>query len=88
LAGYYLIIPAARTVALVSFILIAYPVLFGMASALPVSALLTAGDMRFTHLVNLVFFLSLLLPLFPLFNHWPAVVLPLQGIAASTLLFN
>jgi len=84
----HVIIPAARALALVSFILVAYPVLFGVASALPVSELLAAGQLRLTNLVNVVFLLSLLLPLIPVFSRWPAFVLPIQGIAAATLVFH
>ncbi|NOX93436.1 MAG: hypothetical protein GXP18_13570 [Gammaproteobacteria bacterium] len=82
------IIPAARALALVSFVLVAYPVLFGIESALPVGELLAAGQLRLTSLVNVVFLLSLLLPLIPVFSRWPAFVLPVQGIAAATMVFR
>jgi len=84
----HVIIPAARALALVSFILVAYPVLFGVESALPVGELLAADQLRLTNLVNVVFLLSLLLPLIPVFSRWPALVLPIQGIAAATLVFH
>lgn len=84
----HLFIPAARAFALVAFILVAYPVIFGMDSALPAGELLAAGKMRLTHLVNVVFFLSLLLPLIPVFSRWPALVLPIQAIAAATMMFR
>ncbi|MDT8384282.1 MAG: hypothetical protein RRB22_07695 [Gammaproteobacteria bacterium] len=82
------IIPAARALSLVAFILIAYPVLFGVATSLPFSKLLAAGEMRFTHLVNVVFLLSLLLPMIPVFSRWPALVLPIQAIAAASMVFQ
>jgi hypothetical protein len=84
----HIIIPAARTLALVSFILVAYPVLFGVESAAPVTELLAAGQLRLSSLVNVVFLLSLLLPIIPIFSRWPALVLPIQGIAAATMVFN
>jgi hypothetical protein len=84
----HVIVPAARALALVSFILVAYPVLFGVSSALPVGELLAADQLRLTNLVNVVFLLSLLLPLIPIFSRWPAFVLPLQGIAAAAMLFR
>ncbi len=83
-----IIVPAARALALVSFILVAYPVLFGVVTAIPVSELLAAGRLRLTNLVNVAFLLSLLLPLIPVFNRWPAFVLPIQGIAAATMVFR
>ena len=83
-----IIVPAARTLALVSFILIAYPVLYGVELAAPIGELLDGGKLRLSNLVNLVFILSLFLPLIPLFNRLPALVLPIQGIAAATMVFN
>jgi len=59
-----------------------------VASAIPMGELLTAGQLRLTNLVNVVFLLSLLLPLIPAFSRWPAFVLPIQGIAAATMVFN
>jgi len=83
-----IIVPAARALALVGFILVAYPVLFGVETAPAISELLAAGQLRLTNLVNVVFLLSLLLPLIPLFSRWPAFVLPIQGIAAATMVFR
>ncbi|MCF6338358.1 MAG: hypothetical protein L3J84_10480 [Gammaproteobacteria bacterium] len=84
----HVIIPAARALALVSFILMAYPVLFGVESAMPIGELLAAGQLRLTNLVNVVFLLSLLLPLIPVFSRWSAFVLPIQGITAATMVFR
>jgi hypothetical protein len=82
------VIPAARALALVIFILTAYPVLFGVDTAVPVGELLAIDRMRLTTLVNIIFLLSLLLPLLPLLSRMPALVLPIQGIAAATMLFR
>lgn len=79
--------PAARSLALVAFILLAYPTLFGLEQAPPLSELLAARG-RVASLVNLSFLLSLLLPFVPLIGQIPALVLPLQGIAAASLLFH
>lgn len=84
----HLIFPVARTLALVAFIITSYPVLFGFDSAQPIGEVLAAGEMRLTHLVNVIFFLSLLLPMIPVFSRWPALVLPIQGIAAATMVFR
>lgn len=83
-----IIVPAARALALVGFILVAYPVLFGVETAPSIGELLAVGQLRLTNLVNVVFLLSLLLPLIPVFSRWPAFVLPLQGIAAATMVFR
>ncbi len=84
----HLLIPAARALALVAFILFAYPTLFGLAEAPRLAELLAAGRGRVTSLVNLSFALSLLLPLMPLIGRLPALVLPIQGMAAASLLFH
>ena len=83
-----IIIPAARALALVTFILVAYPVLFGVESAPAISELLAGERLRLSNLVNVTFLLSLLLPLIPLFSRWPALVLPIQGIAAASMVFR
>ena len=82
------IIPAARALALVTFILVAYPVLFGVESAPAVKELLAVERLRLSNLVNVIFLLSLLLPLIPVFSRWPALLLPIQGIAAATMVFR
>ena len=82
------VIPAARALALVSFILVAYPVLFGVESAPAVRELLAVERLRLSNLVNVIFLLSLLLPLIPVFSRWPALLLPIQGIAAATMVFR
>ena len=84
----YILIPAARTLALASFILVAYPVLFGIEEAPIIIELLAAGHLRLTNLVNIIFLLSLVLPIIPIFSRWPALVLPIQGIIAATMVFN
>ena len=82
------VIPAARALALVTFILVAYPVLFGVESAPAVKELLAVERLRLSNLVNVIFLLSLLLPLIPVFSRWPALLLPIQGIAAATMVFR
>ena len=84
----HLLIPAARALALVVFILLAYPALFGLSEAAKLGELLSAGRGRITSLVNLTFVLSLLLPLLPVIGRLPALVLPIQGMAAASLLFH
>jgi hypothetical protein len=84
----HLVIPAARATALVAFILVAYPALFGLNSAMPMGELLSQDKMRLTNLYNVTFVLSLLLPLIPLFSRLPALLLPIQGIIAASMVFH
>ncbi len=81
-------LPWARAVALLVFIAVAYPALFGLAGAPPLGTVLGAGDGRANVLLNIAFIVSLLLPLLPLLGQLRGVVLPLQAIAMSTLLFH
>lgn len=79
------VIPAARALSLVVFILIAYPVLFGFETAPDIAELLSGDRLRLANLINIIFLLSLLLPLLPIVSRIPALVLPIQGIAASSI---
>ena len=81
-------IPLARAGLLILFIFLAYPVLFGTQTAPPLQTLFAADAMRVNHLLNLVFLITLLLPLIPVIGTRPAWVVPLQGIAACALLFS
>jgi hypothetical protein len=84
----HVVIPIARAMTLVLFILVAYPALFGLEAAPPLGELLAADRLRLTTLLNLVFLLTLLLPLVPVIGRLQELVLPLQGITAATLLFR
>lgn len=84
----HLYAPMMRAAILMAFLLMAYPILFGLTDAPTVTLLLTGGDGRFGHLLGTVFLLSLVLPLVPAFAALPALVLPIQGIAGAALLFH
>lgn len=81
-------LPLARVFSILIFIALAYPALFGQREAPGIHALLTGGEHRVGHLVNLAFLTSLLLPLLPLAGRLPALVLPAQGLLAAALLFD
>ena len=84
----HITIPSARTLSLVIFILTAYPVLFGLETAPTLTELFAIDRMRLTNLVNVIFLLSLTLPMLPLISRLPAWILPIQGIAAATMVFR
>jgi uncharacterized membrane protein len=85
----HFVLPAGRAFMLVVFILIAYPALFGLPNAPDIDLLLQGGPHRMTTLMNVIVILPvLLLPLIPVIGGMHAMVLPLQGIAASALLFH
>jgi hypothetical protein len=81
-------IPLFRALELMIFILLTYPVLFGLNEAPPISELLAAGSHRINTLLNILFVLPLLFPLLPVFGRIPSLLLPIQGIAGSTLIFS
>jgi hypothetical protein len=81
-----LYLPMLRAGALALFVLLAYPALFGLPDAPPLAALLLGESGRLSRFVGAVFLVSLLVPLVPGVGA-PALALPLQGAAASALLF-
>lgn len=82
----HLYLPLVRAAALLTFIFVAHPQLFGLADAPTLGALLGAGHYRFDQLVNLFLIVSLLLPLLPLLNRVAGVTLALQGVCAAALI--
>lgn len=86
--GEHVYLPLARIFSVLLFIALAYPVLYGLREAPGFLALLGSGAQRLSHLVNLAFLLSLLLPLLPLAGRLPGLVLPAQGLLAAAMLFR
>jgi len=82
------LIPLARAVGLMVFILLCYPVLFGLTDAPPMSQLLSTGSLRTSTLMNVMFIVPLLFSLIPVIGSIPALILPVQGIAGSSLVFS
>ena len=83
-----LFIPLSRAIGLMIFILLCYPILFGITDAPPLSALLSTGSHRISTLMNILFLLPLAFSLIPVLGSMPALVLPVQGIAGSSLVFS
>lgn len=81
-------IPLFRALELMIFILLTYPVIFGLSDAPPISQLLAEGSHRINTLLNVLFVLPLLFSLLPVFGRMPSLLLPIQGIAGSTLVFS
>lgn len=79
-------LPLARIVAIILFITMAYPVLFGIEPASDIGTLL--DSQRINTLVNVLFILSVLLPLLPWVGRMHSLILPMQSLAAAQLLFT
>lgn len=81
-------LPLGRIFTILVFIALAYPALFGLREAPGIFALLQGDEHRMSHLINLAFLSSLLLPLLPLLGRLPGLVLPAQGLLAAAMLFH
>lgn len=84
----HLALPLLRVLAMLVFLGLAYPVMFGLEGLPPLPELLSGAPRRVTALVNLLFVMSALLAVLPLVGRVQAVVLPLQGMAACALMFS
>lgn len=82
----HLYLPALRMPALIGFVLGAYPALFGLDSAPPLGTLLDFD--WFGQALNLLFVLPLVFSLLPVAGRVTALVLPLQGMALTAMLFT
>lgn len=84
----HIILPLSRAAALMLFLIIAYPLIFGITAAPPLSTVLNSDSLHLSTLINVLFLVSLLLPIIPVVGNMPAFLLPLQGAAGAALLFS
>jgi hypothetical protein len=84
----HLYAPMLRAAILLAFLLIAYPTIYGLSEAPPLLSVLFAGEGRFGQLLGVLFLLSLVLPLVPVAGALPGLMLPIQGVAGTALLFS
>lgn len=84
----HIAMPLLRAALMLIFILLAYPTLFGLTEAPALGDLLARDPLRVNYLLNLLFLVTLLFPLIPVLGEQDELVLPVQGIAAATLLFS
>jgi hypothetical protein len=84
----HVVIPLYRAAMMILFLLLAYPVIFAVEEAPAISALLSENDLRLDYLINLLFVVSLFFPLLPVIGNWHELILPLQGILASMMIFS
>jgi hypothetical protein len=86
LAG-HVALPLLRVMAILGFLAVAYPAIFGVEGLPPLWQVLGEAPGRLTTLVNVLFVLSVVLAALPLIGDIQALVLPAQAIAACALLF-
>lgn len=81
-------LPLIKTFLIIGFIYLIYPINFGISSAPSFNELLSAGDRRSNFLINMIFLLTFFFPLIPVIGKWDELIIPLQGILASMIVFS
>lgn len=81
-------IPLIRAFLIIGFIVLIYPINFGLDSAPPIGELLSVNDKRSSFLINMIFLLTFLFPLIPLLGKLEELTIPLQGILCSMIIFS
>lgn len=81
-------IPLLRAACVVIFVYLAYPSLFGLREAPPLGTLLAAHAGATSTLLGVAFLVALISPVVPLLYRHPELVLPIQGMLATALLFE
>lgn len=80
--------PFIHVLLLIATIYMCYPTLFGLQQAPALSELLDNGHGRSMKLINIVFIISVILPLLPVIGRLTALILPLQAITASAVIYT
>lgn len=80
-------LPMMRAAAVTVLLLAAYPAMFGLDGLPPLREVLDAGPIRVADLFNLMFILTLVLPLVVPHGPWQAAILPLQAALGASVLF-
>lgn len=81
-------LPFARVILILLFIFLAYPALYGVDHLPSLSNVLFEHSERIHSLINWLFLTSLIIPFIPMVGVIPALVIPIQSILATALLFN
>jgi len=80
--------PLLYSLAMILFISLIYPELFGLANAPGLGALLESGEGRMHQMVNWAFIFALFIPMIPVIGPRLDIVLPVQGLVVVYLLGN
>ncbi|MEE8108401.1 MAG: hypothetical protein V3T36_04505 [Gammaproteobacteria bacterium] len=84
----HLYLPMLRAALVLIFVATAYPALFGLQDGPAIDRLLSDGHYRLDWWINGVLLVSLALPTVPGLGRIPGIVLTLQGMVASAMLFG
>jgi hypothetical protein len=80
--------PLIKAFLIIGFILLIYPINFGISSAPSISELFAVDDMRSSFLINIIFLLTFFFHLIPVIGKWEESIIPLQGILTSMIVFS
>ncbi len=80
--------PLIRAFLIIGFILLIYPVNYGINSAPSIHELLAVDDMRSSFLINMIFLLTFFFPLVPVLGKLDEFIIPLQGVLCSMIVFS
>ena len=80
------LLPLARSACVLAFVALAYPTIYGLNDAAPLTAALAPS--QWAELLNLGFLISLCLPLLPAMERIPGAILPIQGFLVLAILFR
>jgi hypothetical protein len=81
-------LPLIMAILMIGFILLVYPINFGIGSAPSINELLSINDKRSSFLINMIFLLTFVFSLIPVLKKWEELIIPLQGIIASMIIFR
>jgi hypothetical protein len=81
-------LPLIMTCLMIGFILLIYPINFGMNSAPPINEIIAIDGKRSNFLINMIFLLTFFFPLIPIIGKWEELIIPLQGVLASVIIFR
>ncbi len=81
-------LPFIMALLMIGFILLVYPLNFGIDSAPSINELLSVDNKRTDFLINMIFLLTFFFPLIPVIGKWEELIIPLQGILASMIIFR
>ncbi len=80
--------PLVRVVLVLIFVLTAYPNLYGIDQLPELRTVLFEQTSRIHSLINWLFLVSLIIPFLPMAGIIPALIVPIQSILATALLFH
>ncbi len=80
--------PLIRAFLIIGFIVLIYPINFGLDSAPSINELLSVDDKRSSFLINMIFLLTFLFPFIPFLGKSDELTIPLQGVLCSMIIFR